>query len=221
LAPGPKRGKPADPVLEHFPTVPDLLIIRHGQSEWNLERRWQGWKDAPLTSLGVQQARERAADLLESGFRPMVVHSSDLGRARQTASLIAEQLGAPVRTDEGFRERSGGEWEGHTVEELQARWPDQYAAWRAGDRFLPPGSEPDQHVLDRFDAALERSAAGVPGIVVTHGGALHLVATRAGVPVEALIPNLCGYWFSFDGRTLTDPEPIPPLAVPTEAPATE
>lgn len=199
----------------------DLLIIRHGQSEWNLEKRWQGWKDAPLTALGVQQARERTSTLVESGFRPVVVHSSDLGRARQTAAIIAEALGVTVRIDEGFRERSGGEWEGHTAEELRARFPEQYAAWRAGDRSLPPGSEQDDHVFDRFAAALERSRDGLPGIVVTHGGALRLVATRAGVSIDELIPNLCGYWFTFDGAGLTDPRPIAPLTSTTELPATE
>jgi hypothetical protein len=64
-------------------------------------------------------------------------------------------------------------------------------------------------------------AAGVPSVIVTHGGALRLVATRAGVPVEALIPNLCGYWFRHDGSGLTDPEPIAPLHAPTDVPATE
>jgi hypothetical protein len=58
-------------------------------------------------------------------------------------------------------------------------------------------------------------------VVVTHGGALRLIATRAGVPVEALIPNLCGYWFRRDGDGLAEPEPIAPLDLPTELPATE
>ncbi len=201
--------------------MPDLLIIRHGQSEWNLEQRWQGWKNAPLTDLGVHQARERAATLVESGFRPVVVHSSDLGRARQTAEIIAEALRVPVRVDDGFRERSGGDWEGHNAREIDQLWPGMRDAWRRGEIHCPPGGETDEVVLDRFDAALERSRGAVPGIVITHGGALRLVATRAGVSIEELIPNLGGYWFSFDGRGLADPNPIAPLASATALPTTE
>jgi len=202
--------------------VHDLLIIRHGESEWNLEHRWQGWLDSPLTELGERQARHRAESLAESRFAPAVVFSSDLGRARRTAEIIAERLTAPTATDKGFRERCGGDWEGCTIAEIEARWPEQLAAMRAGDRSLPPGTEEDGVVFARFDAALARAVdAGVPCLVVTHGGALRLVATRAGVPVEALIPNLCGYWFRYDGDGLTHPEPIAPLDVPTELPATE
>jgi broad specificity phosphatase PhoE len=202
--------------------VPDLLIIRHGQSEWNLEHRWQGWLDSPLTARGLAQAHERAATLASDGFGPRRVYSSDLGRARQTAEIIAESLAVPVRIDEGFRERSGGEWEGRATEEIDQHWPGVRDAWRRGEVHGPPGGETDAVVLARFDAALARTHdAGLPAIVVTHGGVLRLVATRAGVSVAALIPNLCGYWFSFDGRTLSDPEPIAPVDVPTELPATE
>jgi len=209
-------------LLEHFPTVRDLLIIRHGQSEWNLERRWQGWKDAPLTELGVQQARERAASLADSGFRPVVVHSSDLGRARQTAEIVADALGVPLRLDDGFRERSGGDWEGHTAAEIDQLWPGMRDAWRRGEIHCPPGGETDDVVLERFDAALARTRAdGLPGVVVTHGGALRLIATRAGVAIDELMPNLGGYWFDLDGAGLADPERITPLDAPTDVPATE
>jgi probable phosphoglycerate mutase len=202
--------------------VRDLLIIRHGESEWNLARRWQGWRDAPLTELGERQARHRAESLAESRFAPAVVFTSDLGRARRTAEIIAERLGAPVQVDEGFRERSGGDFEGHTSEEIDVLWPGMREAWRRGDIHCPPGGETDDVVFDRFDAALARTVgADRPCIVVTHGGALRLIATRAGVPVEALIPNLSGYWFAYDGDGLTDPHAVAPLDVPTELPATE
>ncbi len=200
----------------------DLLIIRHGESEWNLERRWQGWLDSELTSLGLEQARHRAAGLASNGFAPVCVHSSDLGRARRTAEIIADALAAPVRLDDGFRERSGGDFEGCTAEEIDERWPGVRDAWRRGEISCPPGGEDDDMVFARFDAALVRAVeAGVPSVIVTHGGALRLVATRAGVPVEALIPNLCGYWFRCDGDGLTHPDRIAPLDVPTKLPATE
>jgi probable phosphoglycerate mutase len=202
--------------------VHDLLIIRHGQSEWNLEGRWQGWKNAPLTDLGVAQARERAAAIVESGFAPKVVHSSDLGRARQTADIVAEALGVEVKVDPGFRERSGGDWEGHTIAEIDAKWPGMRERWRSGELATPPNGELDTDVIRRFDAALASAiAAGTPAMVVTHGGALRLVATQAGVSITALTPNLGGYWFTVDGDRLTNAEAVSPLASATELPAAE
>jgi 2,3-bisphosphoglycerate-dependent phosphoglycerate mutase/probable phosphoglycerate mutase len=202
--------------------VHDLLIIRHGESEWNLEGRWQGWHDAPLTALGLAQARERAAAIAESGFAPKLVHSSDLGRARQTAEIIGDALGVPVKLDPGFRERSGGEWEAHTIPEIDERWPGMREQWRRGELATPPGGELDTDVIARFDAALTAAIdAGTPTMIVTHGGALRLVATQAGVSITALTPNLGGYWFTVDGTTLTDPEPVAPLASATTLPSAE
>src|SRR5262249_31181228 len=156
------------------------------------------------------------------GVRPVVVHSSDLGRARQTATIIAEALDAPLRLDEGFRERSGGDWEGHTAEEIDQLWPGMRDAWRRGEIHCPPGGETDAVVFERFDAALARTRdAGLPGLVVTHGGVLRLIATRAGVAVDELMPNLGGYWFSLNGQGLADPERIAPLPDATDLPATE
>jgi len=160
--------------------------------------------------------------LASDGFAPVCVHSSDLGRARQTAEIVAEALGVAVKLDPGFRERSGGDFEGCTAAEIDQRWPGMRNAWSRGEISCPPGGEDDDTVFARFDAALARAAeAGVPSVIVTHGGALRLVATRAGVPVEALIPNLGGYWFRYDGAGLTHPEPLAPLDVPTMLPATE
>jgi 2,3-bisphosphoglycerate-dependent phosphoglycerate mutase/probable phosphoglycerate mutase len=202
--------------------VHDVLIIRHGESEWNRERRWQGWLDAPLTERGVRQAHERARLLARSGFEPRLVHCSDLVRAHRTAQIVAAALDVTCRTDAGFRERSGGEWEGSTGDEIDRRWPGQREAFRRGELATPPGGEADGDVLVRFDAALSNAIAhGVPTVVVTHHGVLRLVATRAGMPVEALIPNLGGYWFALDGTTLTDPEPIAALAVEPDIPFTE
>src|SRR5204863_10158848 len=108
-------------VLLDSPTVPDLLIIRHGESEWNVEKRWQGWLDAPLTAQGRRQASARAHALLRTGFAPTVVHCSDLGRAQHTAEIVARVLGVAIRPDRGLRERSGGDWEGFTADEIDER----------------------------------------------------------------------------------------------------
>src|SRR2546423_4412840 len=114
------------------------LILRHGESEWNTQRRWQGWLDVPLTAEGESQAAIRARHLARDGFRPRVVYSSDLVRAARTAEIIAAHLEVPVVTDRGFRERHGGEWQGHTVDEIDAGWPGLRARWRRGGAPAPP-----------------------------------------------------------------------------------
>ena len=106
-----------------------VLIIRHGRSTWNAEHRWQGWLDAPLTDEGVEEAAARARELAQDGVNPRVLYSSDLGRAARTAEIIAAHLEVPVVTDPGFRERGGGDWQGHTSDEIEAKWPDLFAQW--------------------------------------------------------------------------------------------
>lgn len=200
----------------------ELLIIRHGESEWNVEKRWQGWLDAPLTALGEEQAKRRAEALAGAGFAPTVVHCSDLGRAQQTAAIIAAVLGTPCRPHPGFRERSGGEWEGSTAAEIDERWPGMRDAWRRGEVTAPPGGEDDSAVLDRFDRAIASVIDSVvPALVVTHHGVLRLVATRAGADVHTLIPNLGGYWFTVDRGKLRSPEPLDVTPTPDERPPVE
>jgi broad specificity phosphatase PhoE len=188
-----------------------LLMLRHGESTWNVERRWQGWLDAPLTPAGEAQAAARARTLAHDSFAPRVIYTSDLQRAARTADIIAAHVEAPVIPDAGFRERFGGEWQGHTVAEIDVGWPGLRDAWRRGELTAPPGGEEDVDVLERFDAALTRALAqaghGVVGIV-THHGMLRAVATRAGVDVHALIPNLGGFWFDVIGGRLANAEPV-------------
>ena len=200
----------------------DLLIIRHGESQWNLEHRWQGWLDAPLTALGERQARERAEALAGNGFRPAVVHCSDLGRARQTAEIIAERLRTTIRPHPGLRERSAGEWEGFTSDEIDERWPGGRLAWRRGELTAPPGGEDDHVVTARIDAAIAEVLEGLdPAMVVTHHGVLRLIATRAGADITTLIPNLGGYWFKAAGGELSNPESIEALASAQSLPTSE
>jgi len=188
-----------------------LLVLRHGESTWNVEHRWQGWLDPPLTPAGEAQAAARARALAHAGFGPRVVYSSDLQRAARTAEIIAAHVEVPFVTDPGFRERFGGEWQGHTGAEIDAGWPGMRDAWRRGDLTAPPGGEEDTAALERFDAALERAlehtGTGIVGIV-THHGMLRLVATRAGVDVHRVIPNLGGFWFDVVHGALKNAEPV-------------
>jgi probable phosphoglycerate mutase len=197
-----------------------VLIIRHGESEWNVERRWQGWSDSPLTPEGLEQAAARGRALAHDGFRPRAIFTSTLLRASRTAEIVAAHLDVPVFAEDGLRERNGGEWEGLTGAEIDERYPGMRDAWRRGDLHAPPGGELDTHALARFDGALTRALAHVgPALfaIVTHGGILRLVAMRAGQDVPALIPNVGGFWFDVvDGRlanpvALTEPAPEEPL----------
>lgn len=204
----PQSEKVSEPTPPH---VQRLLVLRHGESTWNVEHRWQGWLDAPLTAKGEEQSAARARTLAHDSFAPRVIYTSDLSRAARTAEIIAAHVESPVITDTGFRERNGGEWEGHTGDEIDERWPGQRDAWRRGELASPPGGEPDADVLARFDEALGRVLAHAgSGIacIVTHHGLLRAVATRAGADVARLIPNLGGFWFDVVHGVLTNPEPV-------------
>ncbi|MBI3763708.1 MAG: histidine phosphatase family protein, partial [Chloroflexi bacterium] len=106
-----------------------LWLIRHGETDWNVEGRWQGQTDPPLNESGRAQAEALAAQL--AGIRIEAIYSSDLQRAHTTARIIARGLGLPVRLDARWREIDQGEWEGLLVTEVAARYPDELAARRS------------------------------------------------------------------------------------------
>jgi probable phosphoglycerate mutase len=161
--------------------VADLLIVRHGQSEWNAAGRWQGWADPRLTSGGETQAREAAPELAGLGLE--AVAASDLARARRTAEILADHLGlGDVHVDDGLRERNVGEFTGLTREEIEARWPGVLAEWRSGRVQQAPGGE-GAEFLERVLAALDRLAERFPTrkvLVVAHGGLIRTVHRHLG-----------------------------------------
>lgn len=193
-----------------------VLVVRHGESEWNREGRWQGWEDIALTLTGEEQARARGEALHAAGHRFGTIATSDLVRAARTAELIGEVLGGPTAlADAGLRERFGGEWQGRSREEIIEGWPEERAAWRRGELTSPPGGEEDALVLERIHAALARIDAAAPDgpvLVVTHHGVLRLLSTQAGVPLTELIPNLGGRWFELDGPVVRAGTALSPLA---------
>jgi probable phosphoglycerate mutase len=174
--------------------VTALFLVRHGQSTWNAESRWQGQADPPLTALGEQQARA-AAERLATADPFDAIWASDLVRARRTAELVADHLGLVVQLDERLRERDAGEWTGLTRPEIEARYPGALAA-----RQSPPGFELDEPLLARVVPALRAIAAGDGGrvLVVTHGGIVRTVERDLGAPAEA-VPNLGGRWVHAEG----------------------
>jgi probable phosphoglycerate mutase len=148
------------------------VLWRHGQTIWNVERRFQGQTDIPLDETGIAQA-ERAARLL-AALRPDLIVSSDLQRAASTAAPLARITGLGVLLDKDLRERSGGSWEGLDDKEISARFPAERVTWN------PPDGEPTPKVAERVYGALQRVIAklngdgGGLGVVVSHGAALRL-----------------------------------------------
>ncbi|WP_090773496.1 histidine phosphatase family protein [Nonomuraea maritima] len=165
-----------------------IVCLRHGQTLWNVEERFQGHSDIPLDETGLAQAA-RAASLL-AALRPTVIVSSDLQRAHETALALARVAKLDVAVDKDFRERGGGAWEGLTREEIAARWPEEYVSWDA------PGGESVTEVAVRVGAALRRWAARLDDdgllVVASHGAALRLgICDLLGLP-ESLWPALGG-----------------------------
>jgi glucosyl-3-phosphoglycerate phosphatase len=161
-----------------------LLLLRHGQTIWNAEHRFQGQSDIPLDDTGEGQA-ERAARLL-AALRPDLIVSSDLRRATATAAPLARLTGLPVSLDKDLRERFGGSWEGLTDSEITERYPRERVTWS------PPDGESVVAVGDRVHAALMRVIEtlsdlndGGLAVVVSHGAALRMGMERVlGLPEE-------------------------------------
>jgi probable phosphoglycerate mutase len=159
-------------------TVTTLILTRHGETDWNAERRWQGHSDPPLNERGRGQARELAAAL--DGVD--VIYSSDLARARETAEILAERLGLEVRLDPRLRERSFGAWEGQTWEELEQGHADALRRWQEGETHGPEDAEPYEEFSRRVESFLEDVVRRHPDeqvLVVAHGGPIRAIQALA------------------------------------------
>ncbi|GAA3259401.1 bifunctional RNase H/acid phosphatase [Nonomuraea helvata] len=133
-----------------------LLLLRHGETELSLERRFSGRGDVELTPNGLAQAAAAAERLSREPYRPDAIISSPLERARQTAQAVAQRTGLDVEVDEDLRELDFGAWEGHTFTEVQRRWPAELTAWLADPETAPPGGESFASAARRVQAAGER-----------------------------------------------------------------
>ena len=166
-----------------------LVLVRHGRTAWNLTRRAQGHTDIPLDDVGHAEAAAMAPHV--AALRPARVWSSDLARASQTAAYIADACGLPVETDPRLREYSVGARSGMTRAEFETAFPQEYAAWSAGDEtILLPGAESTADVITRMVPAvrgyIEELGAGETGIVVTHGACLRAAMLEVlGLPQSA------------------------------------
>jgi probable phosphoglycerate mutase len=159
-------------------TADRLLLWRHGRTASNAGGRFQGQLDVPLDEVGRIQAKEAAEQLAVEviGSTPVQLVSSDLSRAHDTALALAARAALPVTTDPELRELSLGSWEGFDHDQVVARDPDGYAAWRSGAfDARPGGGESRREVAERTERAIRRHAAALDGgvlVAVSHGGAL-------------------------------------------------
>lgn len=176
-----------------------VLLLRHGESTWNAESRWQGWADPPLSERGRLAARSAAENLQRFGLQSVV--ASDLARARETADLIGQALGLPpTRTVPQLRERNVGVFTGKISTEIESSHPGWLARSRDGHWIDPEGSETYGEFLERILGGVREAAdACSPVLAVTHGGVLRVLSMHFGLETISA-ENLTGMWIECDGN---------------------
>lgn len=196
-----------------------LVMLRHGQTEYNAGSRMQGQLDTELTDLGREQAAAAAEVLAKR--QPVILLSSDLRRALDTAVALGERSGLPVLVDTRLRETHLGDWQGLTHLEVDAAAPGARLAWRENARWAPHGGENRVDVAARSmplvaELITEQSEWGLdepdrPVVLVAHGGLIAaLTAALLGLPVDSW-PILGGMgnasWVQLSGHSETDAAP--------------
>ncbi len=165
-----------------------VLLLRHGQTQWNAAGRFQGQTDIDLDATGRLQAERAATELAR--LEPVAIVSSDLRRARETAAPLAALTGLSVTTDVRLREVYAGQWQGMLSADIDALDPELRAAWRAGADVRPGGdgelrTEVGNRVAEAVHDHLRAAANGGLLVVVSHGGSIsNGVQTLLGVPRE-------------------------------------
>ena len=151
-----------------------LVLVRHGETEWNSDRRIQGSVDVPLSEVGLAQAAALAHDLAEQGFRIDRIFTSDLQRSRETGRIIADRLGvAEVSENRLLRELHCGEWEGRLIDDLRENERELYETWLDDPAFAIPGGESVLQLRERVQRFFEGEKAELDRhkrvLVVAHG----------------------------------------------------
>lgn len=171
-----------------------LLVLRHGQSEWNAAGRWQGQADIALTPEGIQQARHAA---LKLGSFDLIATSS-LQRARHTAEIIAEHKKfAELHIDDRLKESHIGPWQGLTYAQIEAGWPGFLDSRRQPEDF-----EPNRQVVDRMTEAfvdIANKCRGGQALVISHSGVIRTLRRELNVS-DTRLENLGGSWFEVDAE---------------------
>jgi 2,3-bisphosphoglycerate-dependent phosphoglycerate mutase len=160
--------------------VTTLLLVRHGETDWNADGRLQGQTDTPLSDFGRDQARRLAKELESEEIE--AIYASDLSRARETAEIVGERLGLPIVLDPDLREKDWGTWEGLSAVE------------RDRVEFVGESTEAHQErMLRALRRISERHAGAGRVLVVTHGGSMRRVQTAALGMALPVVEN-CGRW---------------------------
>jgi probable phosphoglycerate mutase len=154
-----------------------IVLIRHGETAWNAERRLQGHIDIALNAEGVRQAQALGQALAEEHFDAII--ASDLQRAHQTAQALAHSRGMPVHSDPGLRERCFGGFEGLLYAEIEQRFPHEFAAWQARDidGVMPAGIR----VAETFRQFYQRCTNAILGLAQRHPGQSLALVAHGGV----------------------------------------
>ena len=167
-----------------------IYVVRHGQTDWNAERRLQGQKDIPLNAIGRAQAWQNGinlAEILKIEAIPFDFVASPLARTRATMEIMREAMGLPskaYKTDERLVEVSFGDWEGFTIKELKATARDRVTERNLNKwDFIPPGDNAESYEIMSWRVASWLSSVDKPTACVTHGGVIRsLFRTIAGLP---------------------------------------
>ncbi len=164
-----------------------LVLIRHGQTDWNVEGRWQGQADVPLNAHGLEQAQAIAKKVASSELQ--AIYSSDLQRARRTAEELSKLTGLEVRLDARLREIHQGEWQGMLVGEIQSRYKEAFLMRQKNPLTVsPPGGETVKQVKERVLSAIQDILHCYPHgrvAVVSHGFALAVMRVHfLGKPID-------------------------------------
>ncbi|MBA3906998.1 MAG: histidine phosphatase family protein [Pseudonocardiales bacterium] len=189
-------------------TLRRLVLLRHGQTNYNVEGRMQGHLDVLLTETGHAQAAAVAPGIAALG--PDRLISSDLRRAVDTADVVAAASGLDVKVDPRLRETHLGEWQGRPLVDVERGWPGAIAAWRSDPAWAPPGGESrievvrrSRPVIDELDEEYADNPKGIV-VVVAHGGMIAgLVCGLLGLPTSTW-PSIGGmgncHWASLARR---------------------
>ncbi|GIV89928.1 MAG: phosphoglycerate mutase [Chloroflexus sp.] len=159
-----------------------VYLIRHGETDWNMQGRWQGHVDVPLNEVGYRQARLLANRLARDGVKFEAIYSSDLSRAYQTAWEIGAVLKVPVQLLPALREIDTGRWSGLTTDEVRTQFPDEWAQIMQGHDLPRGGGETIAALQRRVVTAVEAMVAQHRGhtlAFVTHGGCIRALLAHA------------------------------------------
>ncbi len=160
--------------------MPTLYLIRHGETDWNVEGRYQGQADPPLNAKGLAQARQLAGALQNSGIQ--LLYTSPLRRAAQTADILARALDIPLFREPRLMEIHQGDWQTRLRAEIEALYPDLFRRWETQPwQVAPPGGETLEQVQARVYQAVDEISARHPNArlgLVTHRIPIALLKMR-------------------------------------------